>query len=133
MGTWSIRAFCQTLNSIRYVLSLAPKEVKKNLSEFVVTPIAFGMTRAVFSFVIDVTSAHFIVNYKIRRRKNNLDNLFSYILTIFEKYLSESVVTPIAFGMTRAVFSFVIDVTSAHFIVNYKRRWQWKEQTESDT
>lgn len=54
--TSPIRAFCQTRNNITYVLSLAPNDVKKNLSVAVHIKIALGITSAVFSLVIDVTS-----------------------------------------------------------------------------
>lgn len=54
--TCPISAFCQTLKSIKYALSLAPKEVKKNFSLSVVTSMAFGMIKAVLSLVIEVTS-----------------------------------------------------------------------------
>lgn len=54
--TWPIRAFCQILNNIIKVLFLEQKDVRKYLSVPVEINIAFGITRAVFSLVIDVTS-----------------------------------------------------------------------------
>jgi len=65
--TLPIRAFCQTRNSITYVLSLAPNDVRKNLSVTVHIRIAFGMTSAVFSLVIDVTS--------FQRRETNVSHI----------------------------------------------------------
>jgi hypothetical protein len=49
---------------MRYVLSLAPKDVKKNLSLLVVICIALGITLAVFSLVTAVISLAVIVSCK---------------------------------------------------------------------
>jgi len=67
MHTSPIRAFCQTRNNITYVLSLAPNDVRKNLSVTVHIRIAFGMTSAVFSLVIDVTS--------LQRKETNVSHI----------------------------------------------------------
>ena len=53
-----MRAFCHTRNSIRYALSRAPNDVKNSFSLSVHTRIALGITKAVFSLVIAVTSFH---------------------------------------------------------------------------
>ena len=48
---------------MRYVLSLAPNDVKKYLSVAVQICMALGITRAVRSLVIALISEHLMVNY----------------------------------------------------------------------
>ena len=55
-------AFCHTRNNMRYVLSLAPNDVKKYLSVAVQICMALGITLAVRSLVIAFISEHLMVN-----------------------------------------------------------------------
>ena len=57
-------AHCQTCDMIMYVLSRVFKDVRKYLSSAVEIWIAFGKTRAVFSFVIWMISLNCIIIYK---------------------------------------------------------------------
>ena len=62
MSTWSFTPFFHTLSNIMNVLSRVPNDVKKYLSSLVQIWIAFGITRAVFSFVTLTMSLQRIVS-----------------------------------------------------------------------